>query len=67
VTFRLLDALQASVTLFPFAAVTWTFVGGFSVLRGALAASASGVIRRSAAATVKKAPLTGLRIGSPSG
>jgi len=67
VTFRLLDSAQATVTLFPFAAVTWTFVGGWSVLREALAASASGVIRRSTAAAVKNAPLTGLRIGSPSG
>jgi hypothetical protein len=67
VTFRLLDSLHPSVTVFPFAAVTWTFVGGFSVLRAPPAASASGVIRRSTAATVKSPPLTGLRIGSPSG
>jgi len=56
------------VTLFEFAAVTRRFVGGCSVFREALAASASGAIRRSTAAAVKNAPFTtGLRIGSPSG
>jgi hypothetical protein len=64
----LLDARQASETLDAVAAVTRRLVGGFSALReGSLAASASGVARKSKAAAATNAPLTtGLRIGSPS-